>query len=409
MSHKLSTIEQAIKDIAAGKMVILVDDESRENEGDIVIAAEHITPETMNFMIKHARGLVCMPMLENDFMRLRIPMMVKQNTAPRQTAFGVSIEAREGVTTGISAFDRATTVKVAANPDSSPVDIVMPGHVFPLCAKSGGVLQRNGHTEGSVDLARLAGLHPAAVICEIMNDDGSMARMPELITFAQTHDLNIISIHDLQTYRIKHEQLVEHAAEASIPVDGLGDFSINTYTSKLDASEIVVLSQPSHDVSKPPLVRLHSACLTGDVFGSGRCDCGAQLEQSLEVISREGGYVIYLPQEGRGIGLTNKIKAYALQEQGLDTVEANHQLGFADDLRDYGLAAQVLKELGICELRLMTNNPRKVDGLQRYGLDVVERVSIIVPPKESNIRYLQTKREKMGHWVADTSETIIEE
>lgn len=408
MSSPLVSIEQAIRDIALGKMVILIDDESRENEGDIVIAAEHITAESMNFMIKHARGLVCLSMLEADFVRLRIPMMVKHNTAPRQTAFGVSIEAREGVTTGISAFDRATTVKTAVHPDTTPNDIVMPGHVFPLCAESGGVLQRNGHTEGSVDLARLAGLHPAAVICEIMNDDGSMARLPELIVFAQQHGISIVSIRDLQTYRLQQENLIKSNAKAQLPIDNLGGFDVEVFTSQIDQSDIVVLSKPLLDKSKPPLVRLHSSCLTGDVFGSGRCDCGAQLHQSIEHVAHEGGYIVYLPQEGRGIGLVNKIKAYALQEQGFDTVEANHQLGFAADLRDYGLAAQVLKQLGVEQLRLMTNNPRKVDGLQRYGIEVVERVSVLTPPRETNVCYLTTKREKLGHWVDPTIEHTVE-
>ena len=372
------------------------------------MAAEHMTAEAMNFMIKHARGLVCMPMLNDDFMRLRIPMMVTQNTAPRQTAFGVSIEAREGVTTGISAADRATTVRVAANEQSTPSDIVMPGHVFPLCAKAGGVLTRAGHTEGSVDLARLAGCRPAAVICEIMNDDGTMARLPNLIQFAAQHQLTLVSIYDLQNYRVTHEKLIEPAAQATLPINGMGDFLIKAYTSYLDNQEIVVLSKPSVDITKPPLVRLHSACLTGDIFGSQRCDCGAQLARAMVTLDKEGGYIIYLPQEGRGIGLANKIKAYALQDQGLDTVEANHQLGFADDLRDYGLAAQVLRDLGIHTVRLLTNNPRKVNGLQRYGIDVSMRVPLQIQPQQSNVRYLQTKREKLGHWV-DELEVLIEE
>lgn len=400
MSHELASIESAIADIAAGKMVVLVDDASRENEGDLVIAAEHITPDTMNFMIKYARGLVCMPMFETDFARLRIPMMVKQNTAPLKTAFGVSIEARLGVTTGISAADRATTVRVAANEESTPLDIVMPGHIFPLCAKPGGVLERGGHTEGSVDLARLAGLRPAAVICEIMNDDGTMARLPDLFEFAQQHDLKIISIHDLQRYRIQKEQLVEKVATSSLPMDQLGVFTITVFASKIDQSDIVVLSKPLVDTSQAPLVRLHSSCLTGDVFGSMRCDCGDQLACSLEMIAEQGGYVVYLPQEGRGIGLANKIKAYALQEQGLDTVEANQQLGFAADMRDYGLAAQVLHQLDVTKMRLLTNNPRKVAGLQRYGLNVTERIAIEMPAHQSNVRYLQVKREKLGHWLS---------
>lgn len=401
MSIKLDPIEQALADIAAGKMVILVDDESRENEGDLVMAAEHMTSDAMNFMIKHARGLVCMPMLGEDFTRLRIPMMVTQNTAPRQTAFGVSIEARDGVTTGISAADRATTVRVAASEQSGPVDIVMPGHIFPLCAKAGGVLTRAGHTEGSVDLARLAGCRPAAVICEIMNDDGTMARLPDLVEFAKQHHLTLVSIHDLQSYRVAQEQLIKPIATATLPVNDLGDFTIAAYTSQLDNQEIVVLSKPPRDQTLAPLVRLHSSCLTGDVFGSQRCDCGAQLSKAMSELDKEGGYIIYLQQEGRGIGLANKIKAYALQEQGLDTVEANHQLGFADDLRDYGLAAQVLRDLGLNKVRLLTNNPRKVKGLQRYGIDVSLRVPLQIQPQQSNVRYLQTKREKLGHWVGE--------
>ena len=401
MSIKLDSIEKALADLAAGKMVVLIDDEGRENEGDLVMAAEHMTGVAMNFMIKHARGLVCMPMLHADFMRLRVPMMVAKNTAPRQTAFGVSIEAREGVTTGISAADRATTVRVAACEQSSPSDIVMPGHIFPLCAKDGGVLTRAGHTEGSVDLVRLAGCRPAAVICEIMNDDGTMSRLPDLIEFAAQHQLALISIHDLQDYRIAHEQLIDLAAQATLPINDMGDFSIKAYTSRVDGQEMVVLSKPPVNTGKPPLVRLHSACLTGDIFGSQRCDCGAQLSRAMAQINKEGGYIIYLPQEGRGIGLTNKIKAYALQEQGLDTVEANHKLGFADDLRDYGLAVQILRDLGISDLRLLTNNPRKVEGLQRYGIDVSLRVPLQIEPQHSNVRYLQTKREKLGHWVSE--------
>ena len=407
MSDTLATIEAAIADILLGKMVIMIDDESRENEGDLILAAEHATPEAINFMITHARGLVCLSLMEEDFMRLRIPMMVKHNNAPRETAFGVSIEARDGVTTGISAHDRSHTIKTAMNDDSTALDIVMPGHIFPLCAKAGGVFTRNGHTEGSVDLARLAGLKPAAVICEIMNADGSMARLPDLIQFAALHDLKIISIRDLQTYRACQEQLVTQQADATLPIEGLGEFKIQTFMSHVDQHEYVVLSKPIVDTALPPMVRLHSACLTGDIFGSKRCDCGEQLELSMQLIAEHGGHVIYLPQEGRGIGLSNKIKAYALQDQGLDTVEANNKLGFADDLRDYGVAAQILRELGVMALRLLTNNPRKVTGLQRYGLDVSERIPLEAEVTKTNVRYMQTKRDKLGHWIKTSLEEIL--
>ena len=403
MSNSLQTIERAIDDIAAGKMVIMVDDERRENEGDLVIAAEFMTEAAMNFMIKQARGLVCMPMVKESFERLGISAMVSHNTAPRQTAFGVSIEAREGVTTGISAADRAHTVRVAANPQSTAADLVRPGHIFPLCAADGGVLVRPGHTEGSVDLARLAGCQPAAVICEIINDDGTMARLPQLQQFAQQHQLAIVSIQDLITYRLTHEVLVEAVASAHLPVKAVGEFTLTVFSALFNEQEIVVLSKPLQ-AQQLPLVRLHSACLTGDVFGSLRCDCGEQLSLSLERVAAEGGHVIYLPQEGRGIGLVNKIKAYALQEQGLDTVEANQQLGFDADLRDYGLAAQVLKKLGVTQLRLLTNNPRKVSGLQQYGITVAERVPLQVAAQCTNQHYLQTKRDKLGHWVETVSE-----
>lgn len=395
----LVSIEQAVADIAAGKMIILVDDENRENEGDIVIAAEFATAKVINFMITHARGLVCMPMLEPDFKRLGIPMMVKDNTAPRQTAFGVSIEAKAGVTTGISPFDRARTIATAVNAQSTAADLVMPGHVFPLLAQFGGVLVRDGHTEGSVDLARLAGLKPAAIICEVINNDGTMARFKDLVAFAKVHQLNIASIRDLQTYRVQHDSMVTHQACATLPVADLGEFKLDVFSSALDDKEFVVLSKPLSDIKQPPLVRLHSACMTGDIFGSKRCDCGDQLHHALAEINQQGGFLLYLPQEGRGIGLANKIKAYALQEQGLDTVEANAHLGFAEDCRDYGLAVQVLQALGVLRLRLLTNNPRKIEGIQRYGIDVVERVPIETAACSSNVRYLKTKREKLGHWV----------
>lgn len=399
MSYKLASIDQALSDLQSGKMIVLIDDEARENEGDIVIAAEYITPDAINFMIKEARGIVCLSLPEEDFKRLQIPMMVKHNNALYQTPFGVSFEAKEGVTTGVSTFDRAHTIKTAINEKNDHTAIVMPGHVFPLCAKPGGVLERNGHTEGSVDLTRLAGLKPAAVICEIMNDDGSMARLDDLLIFAKTHQLSLISIRDLQTYRVQHEQLVTLTASATLPIAKHGSFDIHVFTSLSDQKEIVVLSKPSFDKTLPPLVRLHSACLTGDVFGSSRCDCGDQLALSLELIEASGGVIIYLPQEGRGIGLSNKIKAYALQEQGLDTVEANHKLGFADDLRDYGLAAQVLQQLNLTDIRLLTNNPRKINGLQRYGIHVSQRLPLEIISHETNICYLQTKRDKLGHFM----------
>lgn len=397
MTQKLAPIEQAIAALASGHMIILVDDESRENEGDLVIAAEFATPQAINFMITHARGLACLAMEEADFERLNIPMMVRHNRAPRQTAFGVSIEAREGVTTGISAFDRSHTIQTAINDAMTGNDIVMPGHVFPLCAKPGGVLARNGHTEGGVDLSRLAGLKPAAVICEIMNEDGTMARLPDLHLFAEKHGLLVASIHDLQTHRIKHEQLMQLVAQSNLPIEGLGQFSIEIYKSSVDAQETVVISRPASASS--PLVRLHSACFTGDVLGSARCDCGEQLKAALQQIQQAGGYVIYLPQEGRGIGLANKIKAYALQEGGLDTVEANQRLGFEADLRDYGQAAQILLSKGISSVQLMTNNPRKIEDLQRYGVTVEQRVTLQTPVSADCIRYLQTKRDKLGHWV----------
>lgn len=406
MSKPFAKIETAIQVLSRGGMVILVDDESRENEGDLVCLADKVTPEAINFMVTHARGLVCLAMAPSDFERLKIPMMTRHNRSRYTTAFGVSIEAAEGVTTGISAADRATTVRQAVDPSSGPMDIVMPGHIFPLCAKAGGVLARAGHTEGGVDLARLSAAHPAAVICEILNEDGTMARRDDLTLFAEKHHLPIVSIYDLQTYRVLQDHLIQFDAEASLPMKTFGEFTLRSYTSTIDQSEYIALIKPMVDDAQLPLVRLHSACLTGDIFGSQRCDCGVQLEMALSEIAKTGGVLLYLPQEGRGIGLANKIKAYALQDQGYDTVEANQQLGFAADLRDYGMAAQILRDLKMAHLRLLTNNPSKVAALQRYGINVVERLALETAPCDANVRYLKTKREKMGHWLAASEEFL---
>jgi 3,4-dihydroxy 2-butanone 4-phosphate synthase / GTP cyclohydrolase II len=394
-----STIPEAIADIAAGRMIVVVDDEDRENEGDLTIAAEKVTPEVVNFMARFGRGLICLPMTGERLDELRIPLMVHddENSARFGTAFCVPIEAKQGTTTGISAADRARTVLAAIDPATRPGDLARPGHMFPLRAAPGGVLTRAGQTEAAVDLARLAGLAPAGVICEVMDEDGSMARLPRLETFCRTHDLKLITIRDLIQYRMRNERLVRRIAEASLPTR-FGDFRIHAFESLIDHDHHVALVMGELSPDEPILVRVHSQCLTGDIFGSTRCDCGEQLAHALERIEREGrGVLLYLRQEGRGIGLGHKIMAYQLQDQGQDTVEANETLGFKADQRDYGVGAQILAELGLRQIRLMTNNPRKFVGLEGYGLHLVEMVPIEMPASENNRRYLQTKKAKLGH------------
>ncbi len=390
--------EEAIEDFKQGKMIILADDEDRENEGDLTIAAEFITPEIINFMAKYGRGLICLPMTNEMADKLELPLMTQRNGSKFGTNFTVSIEAREGVTTGISAFDRAHTILTAVNPNSKARDIVTPGHIFPLRANNGGVLIRAGQTEGSVDLAKLAGLTPAAVICEIMNEDGTMSRMPDLEKFSKEHDIKIATIKDLIQYRLKKGQVaVKRAAEASMPT-AFGDFKIIAYENSLDNQTHIALVKGDVTTPEPVLVRVHSECLTGDVFASMRCDCGGQLHSAMAQIEKEGrGIILYMRQEGRGIGLANKIKAYALQDKGLDTVEANNMLGFKADLRDYGLGAQILVDLGVSKLRILTNNPKKIIGLEGYGLEIVERLPLELLPSPYNEKYLQTKKEKLGH------------
>lgn len=398
MTSPFVTIEKAIFELKAGRMIILLDDENRENEGDLVCAAEFATAENINFMLKHARGLVCLPMASAMIDRLHLPMMVHHNRSPYRTAFTVSIEAQTGVSTGISAQDRARTIQVAIDDAAGPADVISPGHVFPLRANSGGVLKRQGQTEGSVDLMRLAGLKEAAVICEIMNENGSMSRRDELAVFSKAHQIPMVTIKDLITYRIQHETLLSVAAHSSIPLREHGDFAMTVFHNDLDDAEHFALVKEGYHVA--PLVRIHSECITGDVFGSAKCDCGSQLKQSLDLIAKQGGVLIYLRQEGRGIGLANKLKAYALQEQGYDTVDANLALGLPVDSRDYALAYQILKHYGIRAIRLLTNNPLKVEAMQDYGIKVTERIALAVDPTDENRLYLKTKKDKMGHFLA---------
>ncbi|AOT71653.1 bifunctional 3,4-dihydroxy-2-butanone-4-phosphate synthase/GTP cyclohydrolase II [Geosporobacter ferrireducens] len=394
--YKFNTVEEALEDIRAGKMIVVVDDEDRENEGDLLMPAETATAEAVNFMAKYGRGLICMPIIGARLRELDIPQMIGHNTDAHQTAFTVSIDALD-TTTGISAQERAHTIQKVLESTAKPTDFKKPGHIFPLEAKEGGVLKRAGHTEAAVDLAKLAGFYPAGVICEIMNEDGTMARVPELMLFVKAHELKIITIADLITYRRKNEVLIERAAEADMPTK-YGNFRIIGYQNKLNGEHHIALVKGNISDGEPILVRVHSECLTGDVFGSMRCDCGEQYAAAMQKISKEGrGVLIYMRQEGRGIGLINKLKAYTLQDEGMDTIEANLALGFPEDMRDYGIGAQILNDLGVKKIKLMTNNPRKLAGITGHGIEIVERVPIQMNHNEKNAYYLKTKKDKMGH------------